>query len=361
MLPHENALDGLAQDGFAGIGHVDGSQMPERFGLVFRLFGLHPGRDLVAVEDVAHGGDFGSGVFQRTGFQQVGELLAVGGRSGFEGFQDEQGLFVLQNIAADLLAEGGRVAVGVQVIVLNLERDARQPTEMVQMFGIGLRRTGANRAHFERGTEQHGGFQFNHANVFGDGHISAGLEIHVHLLAFAHLDGRAVEHIQQRRNRLCISGLRQKTVGMDEHHIAAEDARVHVVFRVDGRLAPAQRRGIHDVVVHEREIVEQLDGSGGGQGGIQVVGEKLVAEQQQRGPDALAAEPQDVRTGFVQFAGRGGEGILCEELTDAVEERGQFVHGGRVGTEPGKGRFCGGVFLRLSFSITAARGAMIRP
>jgi hypothetical protein len=47
-------------------------------------------------------------------------------------------------------------------------------------------------------------------------------------------------------------------VGLHEHGIAAEDGRVHIPLHARWGV-PRATGGIHDVVVHEGEVVEELD------------------------------------------------------------------------------------------------------
>ena len=93
------------------------------------------------------------------------------------------------------------------------------------------------------------------------------------------------------------------------HEVAGEDRLGLAEARVDARPAAARRRAVHDVVVDEREVVEDLDRERGREGAAAGVrsAERLGREQERDGPDPLAARRERVADGVVEARRVGGE------------------------------------------------------
>lgn len=52
----------------------------------------------------------------------------------------------------------------------------------------------------------------------------------------------------------------QQAIGIDEHHVAAQDSSGGIPAGVHGRLSTPQGRSIHNIIVHQAKIVKQLNG-----------------------------------------------------------------------------------------------------
>ena len=117
-------------------------------------------------------------------------------------------------------------------------------------------------------------FEFDHVEILLDRNRLPGFEIHIVLLAFADFDGHRIEageNLRQHLGRV----FAQQAVGADEHRIARQDGDVLSPFGEDGRVAPAHRRVVHDVVVQQREIMENLDGCRCRHGRLGLVGRRF--------------------------------------------------------------------------------------
>ena len=74
----------------------------------------------------------------------VAALYAVGS---VEGVDKHVRLLVAKYVAADSLAEHGRVAVNVEIVVLQLESESHLLAELIKVVGIGGRCVGENSAY----------------------------------------------------------------------------------------------------------------------------------------------------------------------------------------------------------------------
>jgi len=101
-----------------------------------------------------------------------------------------------------------------------------------------------------------------------------------------------------------------------QHHIAREDGGIEAVAAVHRGHAAPHRGFIHDVVVHEAEVVEQLHGHGRRQCRLRVIGKLVVAHHGEHGAEALAAKAEEVVDGLVQ----GGRRLLKFLLLQVVFE-----------------------------------------
>ena len=132
-----------------------------------------------------------------------------------------------------------------------------------------LRRgTGRTRAHGGRSRKKDRGLESNHVHVFVHRDVVTRLKRHVALLALADFFRGDVEHAKDVRQ-----GVRgrafQGRQGQGVHHISRQNRGVLGPLGVHGGTATAKRCLVHDVVVHQGEIVEQFHGHGRGHGRIE--------------------------------------------------------------------------------------------
>ena len=234
-----------------------------------------------------------------------GEQGAAGGVVGQpQGVDEQVGLLAAEDVAAVLLAEHGRVAVDVEVVVLQLEGEAYLFGEGVEGFGVGLGGSGEHGAEAGRAGQQDGGLEAYHLEVFLFADIRAALEVDVVLLSLAYLAGRAQEEAHGLGGVGAV-GAGHVLGGHDEHGVAREYGRVVVPGLVHGGASVAHVGAIHEVVVQERVVVIHLYAHGGGHGPAGVAGAvEFVGHEQEGGAQSLAAAVKHVAYGFVEALGR---------------------------------------------------------
>ena len=157
------------------------------------------------------------------------------------------------------------------------------------------------RPDLQTASQQNRSFQCNHIDVFVHSHVVALLEIHIQLLAFANFGCRAVEDVQYCRQSAFYFG--HFHVGVNVHHVAAQNARSQSVGGVHRRLPAPQRRFIHDVVVDEREVVEQFHRRCGMPSIGSQFAKKFVSHEAKHRPDAFAAIGKKLSTRVVKSGG----------------------------------------------------------
>ena len=107
--------------------------------------------------------------------------------------QEHIGLLVAEDVAADGFAEGRRVAIHVQNVILQLKSQSDMDAEVVQRLLLRLGGIGNIRAYLQGGREQYRGLEPNHHHIIVYRHIVSALEIHIVLLPFAYLRRHFVE------------------------------------------------------------------------------------------------------------------------------------------------------------------------
>lgn len=196
-------------------------------------------------------------------------------------------LFAFEDVAADGLAQPF-VAVAVQQVVLQLECQSQFDGEAAQLAAVLFGSAAQQGADRGGPGQQHRGLQLDHVHVFHDRNLRLAFEIHVVLLSFAHFERHGVERREYLRQQLR-RHLAQQPVGADQHGVTREDRHVLSPLGVDRGFAAPHGCIVHDVVVQQREVMEHLDGRGGRQGMLYLIGEDAVGEHQQHGAQALAA------------------------------------------------------------------------
>src|SRR5690606_15637246 len=158
----------------------------------------------------------------------------------------------------DLLAKLSGIAEGIAIVVLHLERNAELSAKFIQELLIPLSRSSANGAHRPTSCEYRGCLQRDHAQIAIEINIIGFFEIHVKLLSLAKLPRRTIEECADGEDVFSGNAVEIIVCG-HEHHIACKQCCVFSVLRMHGRHSPSQRSFVHDVVVNEREIMEELD------------------------------------------------------------------------------------------------------
>ena len=95
------------------------------------------GGDVEPVVEVGYGSDFflcgHFGIGQEV--QELGFMVGIGAAQGVD---EQEGLFATENVASDFLAKHSRVAVDIEVVVLQLEGQANFFGKTVEGIGIGV-------------------------------------------------------------------------------------------------------------------------------------------------------------------------------------------------------------------------------
>ena len=127
-----------------------------------------------------------------------------------------------------------------------------------------------------------------HGHALLDADVAAGLEGDVVGLTGDHRRGGVGQRRRRGRARLR-RRLEEDLVGQDLQGVAGDDGRADAVHRPHRRPVMAFGVGVDDVVVDEREVVDQLDGHAAGTPTSRIGAGRLGSEHGQGGPDALAA------------------------------------------------------------------------
>ena len=111
--------------------------------------------------------------------------------------------------------------------------------------------------------------------------------------------------------------------------IPGEDGEVVVPFLVHGGMAAAEGRLVHDVVVHQGEIVEELYGEGRRQRLFPGSPAGLACRHDQHRSQPLAPQAHEVADRSIQF----GVGVTAQELGTPRFEGESVLGHGRLGIE----------------------------
>ena len=96
---------------------------------------------------------------------QFVDIIAL---SKLHGVDEKEGLLVVHDVAANLLAEGCRVTPHIEHIVPELEGESHIHARLVQQIGLFVLGTGDEGTRFKGTTQQHGGLQPNHVDILLD-------------------------------------------------------------------------------------------------------------------------------------------------------------------------------------------------
>ena len=204
--------------------------------------------------------------------------------------------------AADFFTEDGRIAVGVEVVVLELEGESYFFGKLVEHFGICSRCVGEETAHLCGAAEEHRGFEADHFEVFRFGDLTARFEIDVVLLSFADADGAVGEQAQDlfsaSHGALC-----DEAIGQEKHGVAGEYGGVFVPTGVHGGASAAHVGVVHEIVVHEGVVVVHFDADRRGHGRHVVAVIEREGREQKHGAEPLPAAGEYETNGVVKSFG----------------------------------------------------------
>ena len=130
-------------------------------------------------------------------------------------------------------------------------------------------------------------------NIFLQADRVFGLEIHVQLLAFAYFHGRPIESVHDPSDMRVVDAV-QVIIGHHEHDISSQQGGRFSVFRVYSWFSSAQRCLIHDIVMDQREIMEEFYRTGQWIGIRENIIKKFVAHEAHQGSDPLASQSKKI-------------------------------------------------------------------
>ena len=167
----------------------------------------------------------------------------------------------VDDVASDGLPEDFLVPEGIEVVVCYLEGETEVESVVVEVVAVLPGGTGDQCAHLCGAGYQHAGLQPDHADVFIHGDGLPAFELHVVLLPFADLCGRAGKKFHQGRHDFARPPGYAR-VAVDAHYVSGKDRRVGIPFLPDRVHSAAQRGAVHDVVVDQGEAVEHFQPGG---------------------------------------------------------------------------------------------------
>jgi hypothetical protein len=111
-------------------------------------------------------------------------------------------------------------------------------------------------------------------------------------------------------------GSEQRTVCQRDELVSGENRDSRVPPLVHGRLSAAQTGMIHHVVMHEREIVQDLDRGCGVPSPGRSSTNRLAGDEDQDRPDALPAAGDDIAYRLIERIGFPSSGQEAQPLID---------------------------------------------
>ena len=204
-----------------------------------------------------------------------------------------------------------------------------------------------DRPGHDRCTEQGGGLLADHLVVGLDGDVVAALEADVEVLPLAEREAGLVVDLHEVEHPpvvvvLTVEQPIQREAAQREERVAGVDGRRDAPHRPEGGPMPALAVGILDVVVHEAEVVPELERRGSGEGLAVVAAQRLVGEDTEQRPDPFAAAARSVAV-ETEVVGEhlvqrpGGAGALVQDVRHLgldvgqdLRKLGPDVHLGRV-------------------------------
>ena len=171
-------------------------------------------------------------------------------------------------------------------------------------------------AHLRRACDEDCRLQPDHLQIIVHRHEVHVLEIHIVLLPFAYFCRCLRKQLQclWKHSSRCF---RHQLVALDGHHVAGKDSRVFVPLAVDRRHSAPYVRLVHDVVMDQREAVEDLHGGSGREDLLaECVLVKGVGCEAETRADALSADLHHVSQRVIEPAWLLCEGQIAEQFLD---------------------------------------------
>ena len=246
------------------------------------------------------------------------QLFALLLGSTFEGVDEQESFLATKDVAPNLLAKHGWVAIDIEVVVLKLERQTDLFGKGIKRIAISLGRICHNAAHLCCTRQEHRGLQANHFKVFRLSHVRALLKVHVILLPLTHLNRGVDKELARFVSTLALARI-DKFERLNKHRVTRKDCRIGIPTAVNGRFTTAHLCPIHEVVVEERVVVIHLNSDCGTKCFIITRSIKTVRQKRQYRTDALTPHFKGVRYGFIKTFGLLREGNVVDKLFDLIQ------------------------------------------
>ena len=162
------------------------------------------------------------------------------------------------------------------------------PAEVTERMDRCRWRTGEDGSDRGRAPEERAGLCCRHGHAFFDAHRLAFLEGQVHGLACDHLGRGLAQRPGRRRSRL-VATTEQDLCGQGRKSIAGDESDRRAPKCPHGGPVPALEVPVHEVVMDEGEIVDELDRNATGGTHFGVGPGCLRRQDRQRGADPLPA------------------------------------------------------------------------
>ena len=195
------------------------------------------------------------------------------------------------SLSTDLPVASG-IAPNAQEVVANLKGGAQRRTRAADGGAHVRVVAGEDGAEFHGGADQRRGFAINHVEIGVHRHRGLVLEGHVQILAFGHAPAAQRQDFDGVAHGPGVAGIarpQHAERGRDVHEIAGVDGHGGAPDRPHRGPVTPQPVVVHHVVMHQREVVQQLDTRRRRQGGLDVAAERLAREQAQGRAQRLAA------------------------------------------------------------------------
>ncbi len=183
-----------------------------------------------------------------------------------QGGDDRQAHLLAADVSGRRFAEFRFGGPDAEQIIPKLEGDAQRTTKCRKLRDLVGVRGGEPRAHLGGALHQSSRFAANHRQIEFHADLALAFKAHVEMLAFAERQAGAVKEAGQRQDGLGINAGAsqfQKSQASDtEEAVAGIDCLGLAPQLPERRAMMTERVAIFDVVVDEREIMDQLNGSG---------------------------------------------------------------------------------------------------
>ena len=171
---------------------------------------------------------------------------------------------------------------------MELESQTHLFSKGIESVAVGSGSIGQEGTHFCRTTEENGGFEANHFDIFCLRHIGAGFKIDIHLLPLTDLDGALGEE-RHYLLHASDSGRGNEAVGKQEHGVAREYGCVVVPATMYRCLSAPHLRAVHKVIVQEGVVVVGFDAHSSAHGALIIRTKQAIGREEEHRPQALSS------------------------------------------------------------------------
>ena len=146
--------------------------------------------------------------------------------------------------------------------------------------------------------KQNSGFQPDHIQISLLGYLSFAFKIHIKLLTFANFCGSFIEQADDFRKH-CRIGWEQQIISFHHHNVTRKYSDVVIPLFMDSCFSSSQRSLVHDVVMHQGEIVKNLNSGSLTEDIFGIIFIHSIRHHGEQGADSLSSQAQDIGDGLV--------------------------------------------------------------